>query len=1015
MELAPAPPPALTAYADGRDGRRVSVPAATIDPMSRSVGHAPFVARDEQVATLLAAVARAAAGEPGLVLLGADAGVGKTRLLTHTARLATERGATVVVSHSIDLGEIGLPYLPFAEALHQLVEDGCPGVAEVVEARPALRRLLPSTAAGPTTTDEQAERLQLFDGVAAVLAAAGRPDAPLVLVLEDLHWADASSRDLLRFLVARLRSEAVLLVASYRADDLHRRHPLRPVLAELGRHPRVERIDLPPFTADELRSFTTALAGHPLPEDALQRIATRSEGNAYFAEELLEARGAGTDLPGTLADVLRARLELLDPEVQRLARAASAAGRRVAEPLLRRVVAGADDDPGRHADFDAALRDAVAHHVLVGEDGRIAFRHALLAEAVYADLLPGEQVALHRDYLLAAGADPTLATPAERAHHALLSHDNRLALLASREAAREAGRVLAPAEELRHLETVLRLWPGVPTAAEDLGEERVDVLLAAAAAGSRAGLGDRAVAMAREAVAVVDAASTPPPGSPDAARRVAALRTSLARHLLGVERVDEALLETDRALSALADLEGTPDPARAWALATHARAALNSDLDDQAERSATAAVDEARAAGATDAEADALISLAVLVVDDRDRAAELLTVALHRARDAGDVTTELRCTYNLAANRYYAGRLDDAATTTGAGLELARRSGLTWSAYGVELRLFAEIVRYARGDLTPPAPSADPGPPRAASAVDGVQMYAAVARGDADAIERGLALLHGQHGDTMITLIAGGCTVDALTTAGRLDEAVALAHELIDEISRIWSDYFLGGIWLSALGLAALAEQAAADRRAGRDPADRLETGARLLNRAVVTADRGRPRGGQLGPEGRAWLARAYAEHARLTGVDDPAAWALAVAELDYGYRYELARARWRWAEALLGAGDRDAAREQAGAALAVAREIGAAPLATAVADLARRGRLDLPGVATSGSDVLTSREAEVLALVADGLSNRQIGERLYISGKTVSVHVSRVLDKLGAGGRAEAVAIAHRRGLIGA
>lgn len=996
----------------------MSVEAATIDLMSRSVGRAPFVARDEEVAALLAAVQRAAAGEPGLVLLGADAGVGKTRLLTHTARLATERGATVVISHCVDLGEIGLPYLPFADALHQLVDADCPGVADVVAARPALRRLLPSGVAGSadpvrTGADEQAERLQLFDGVAAALAAAGTPERPLVLVLEDLHWADSSSRDLLRFLVARLRAEPVLLVGSYRADDLHRRHPLRPVLAELGRHPRVERIELPPFTPEELRAFTTGLAGQPLPEAALRRIQRRSEGNAYFAEELTEARGAGADLPGTLADVLRARLETLDPEVQRLVRAASAAGRRVAEPLLRAVVAGTADDPGRHAEFDAALRDAVAHHVLVGEDRRIAFRHALLAEAVYADLLPGEQVALHRDYLLASAADPSLATPAERAHHALLSHDNRLALLASRDAAREAGRVLAPAEELRHLETVLRLWPGVPSAAEDLGEERVDVLLAAAAAGGRAGLGDRAVAMAREAVAAVE-----PPGGDGSdgagARRVAALRTTLARHLLGVERVDEALRETDRALEALADLDGTPDAARAWALATHARAALNNDLDDQAEVSAAAAVDEARAAGAVDAEADALISLAVLVVDDRDRAADLLTVALHRARDAGDTTTELRCTYNLAANRYYAGRLDEAAATTAAGLELAARSGLTWSAYGVELRLFAEIVRYARGDLTPPAPTADPGPPRAASAVDGVQMYAAVARGDADAAERGLSLLHGQHDDTMITLIAGGCAVDALTWAGRLDEAVALAHELIDEISRVWSDYFLGGIWLSALGIAALADQAAADRLAGRDPAPRLDLGARLLNRAVVTADRGRPRGGQLGPEGRAWLARAHAEHARLLGVADPDAWAAAVTEFDYGYRYELARTRWRHAEALLGAGDRAAASTVAAAALAESRAIGAAPLVTAVTDLARRGRLDVPGVVAGGTDVLTGREAEVLALAAEGLSNRQIGERLYISGKTVSVHMSRVLDKLGAGGRAEAVAIAHRRGLLG-
>ncbi|HEY0217264.1 MAG TPA: AAA family ATPase, partial [Cellulomonas sp.] len=532
--------------------------------MSRSVGHRPFVARGTQVDALLSAIARAGGGEPGLVLLGADAGVGKSRLLSHTAALARRDGATVVTSHCVDLGEIGLPYLPFADALHQLAEDGAAtaaAVADVVAARPALRRLLPSGTADGTGGDEQTVRLQLFDGVAAALAAAGRPGAPLVLVLEDLHWADSSSRDLLRFLVARLRTEHVLLVGSYRADDLHRRHPLRPVLAELGRHPRVERLDLPPFTADELRDFTTALTGRPLPEDALCRIAERSEGNAYFAEELLDAADGGTDLPGTLADVLRARLEQADPEVQRLARVASAAGRRVSEPLLRAVATGPGAGPEQHAAFDLALRDAVAHHVLGGEDGRIAFRHALLAEAVYADLLPGEQVGLHRGYLAAVAADPTLASQAELVHHALRSHDTRTALTSSRAAAREAGRVLAPAEELRHLETVLRLWPAVPTAAADAGERRVDVLLAAAAAAGRAGLGDRAVALAREAVStaspVDEGTGDGTAGSPEGGATLdAALRTTLARHLLAVDKVDEALRETELAL---AGLGGAPE------------------------------------------------------------------------------------------------------------------------------------------------------------------------------------------------------------------------------------------------------------------------------------------------------------------------------------------------------------------------------------------------------------------------------------------------------------------------
>jgi DNA-binding CsgD family transcriptional regulator len=843
-----------------------------------------------------------------------------------------------------------------------------------------------------------------------------------VLVLEDLHWADDSSRDLLRFLVARLRTEQVLLIGSYRADDLHRRHPLRPVLAELGRHPRVERVDLPPFTDAELREFTTALTGAPLPEDALCRIVRRSEGNAYYAEELTEAGTEGTDLPGTLADVLRARLEQLDPVAQRLTRVASAAGRRVDEPLLRAVATGSGDAPGA---FDDALREAVAHHVLVGEDGRIAFRHALLAEAVYTDLLPGEQVALHRAYLTALTVDPALASPAERVHHALRAHDTRTALTASWQAAQEAGRLLAPAEELRHLETVLRLWPAVPSAAQDVGAHPVHILLAAAATAHRSGFGDRAVALAREAVRTAAATPVDDPGQgldpQDLAELGMVARTALARHLLGVDRVAEALEQTRLALGLPDDATTTglgepfavgPTSARAWALATYARSALNSDLDDRAEQAGDAAVAEARAAGAADAEADALISLAVLVVEDEDRAAHLLATALDRARTAGDTDTELRCTYNLATNRYYAGDLAAAADITAEGVDRATREGLTWSAYGVELRLFAEIVAYARGDLTPPQPVA--APPHAEATLAGVRLYAAVARGDADVVDRGLALLTPRHPDPMIVLISGGCTVDALTWAGRGEEAVALAHEVIEDISRSWSDHFLGGIWLSALGLAALADLAADDRLAGRDPAARLSIGDALLDRAETTAERGRPRGGRLGPEGRGWLARARAEHGRLHGRSDPEAWRRAATELDYGYDYEVARSRRRWAEALLDADDRDGARTQAAAALDAARRIGAAPLATALTDLARRARLDLPGVPTGGGDVLTAREAEVLTLVAEGLSNRQIGEQLYISGKTVSVHVSNLLAKLGAGGRAEAVTIAHRRGLLG-
>ncbi|MET0788863.1 MAG: AAA family ATPase [Cellulomonas sp.] len=976
----------------------------------------PFVARALQVDQLTLALQRAGVGEPSTVLLGADAGVGKTRLLRHVAELANAAGATVVVAHCVDLGEIGLPYLPFAEALSQLHALDPEAVDAVVANRPTLARLLPGPSGSGSAPDDQANRLQLFDGLVEAFGAVGRPGHPLLLVLEDLHWADASSRDVLRFLVSRLRDQHLLVVASYRTDDLHRRHPWRPVAAELARHPRVERLDLAPFTDDELREFTTALSGSPLTESTLRRVSDRSEGNAYFAEELLEAGAEADELPWSLADVLRARLEQLDPSVQRLARIASAAGRRVSEPLLRAAVtADGDAQLAAPGAVDAALREAVAHHVLVGEDELIAFRHALLAEAVYTDLLPGEQSSLHRAYLRVLRDDPSLGPSSQLASHALRAPDLPTALLASLDAAEQAREVLAPAEELRHLEVVLRLWEAVPEVtaalgrgerpgqdpvADDAGKDHIDILVEAAAAASRAGQVDRAVQLARSAVE--ETAGDLP--------RQANLRTSLARYLLGVESIHDALEQSSRAL---ADLPDTPSPARAWALATYARSALNADLDAEAEVAATEAVELARAVDAADAESDALTTLAVLVVDDETRAAELLQTALARAREACDYVTELRTTFNLASNRYYAGDIEGATQVTADGVERARSLGMTWSVYGVELHMFTQLIRYVSGDLT----SAPIGavPDELAHTLLAVSLYSAVARGDEDAAERGHALEPSWARDGLIALVAGGCTIDAHTWRGELDDAIALSLRLLEHLWRAWSDYFLGGIWLVALALGALADAAAQERLLGKDVSERLALGDRLIERAGTTAERGRPRGGRLGPEGRAWLARARAEHSRLTGVNDVDLWRATVTEFDYGYRYEVARSRFRLAEALLERGDREAALEEAGIALSEADAMGAVPLGTAVRGLARRGRLALPGMRVGGADVLTAREAEVLALVAQGLSNRQIGEKLFISGKTVSVHISNLLAKLGVSGRAEAVSVAHQRGLIGA
>ncbi len=968
------------------------------------------MARAAEVAAFRRALDRAAHGEPGVLLVGADAGVGKTRLITHLADVAQHAGARVVVAHCVDLGAVGIPYLPFSEALAQL--SGAAAVDEVVRERPALLRLLDTSVMPTAHADDVAERLQLLDGLRSALRAAGSPGAPLVLVLEDLHWADSSTRDVLRFLVARLRDEHLLIVATFRTDDLDRRHPLRPVLAELYRQPTVERMDLDPFTTDELRQFTTALAEAPLPDAEFDQVRRRSEGNAFFAEELLGAGGLSAGLPWSLTDVLHARLQRLDPVVQELARVASVGGRLVKEGLLRAAASRTRtfEDP---AVLDAALRDVVAHQVLEVEGSKLAFRHALLAEVLYLDLLPGEQVSLHRAYLAALTDDPALGGAAIRAHHALHAHDLPTALAASHEAADRAASVLAPVEELRHREQVLSLWDAVPHAETLTGTDRAEVALAASEAASRAGEFFRAEHLARRAVEALEHDKD----------RQAVARDLLARHLLDQDLVEAALEQTELAVAQLS--ASGPSPALAWATARRARTLLNMDRDEEAAAVASQAVEVAFAAGAPGAEADALTTLAILDADDPDAAADLLATARARAGDAGDRLVELRTAQNLMTTHYYAGDLDRAGVVLSDGLARADETGLAWSAAGQQLHVLDELYRYVRGDLAArPLPPGVPAP--AVPFLTSVQLYAAVARGDADVIDRCTDLRPAWERDGQVALFAGGTLVDALTWAGRCEDAVAAALELADHLGAVWSEYFLGRIWISALAIAALADDAervpagVSARELTSARARLLDVGASLGEIAHTTAVRGRPRGGQLGPEGRAWLLRVDAELARLRAAAsgepaDPALWEATVREFGYGYRYEEARSRYRWAQALHATGDTGAAAREAAVALGEAEAMGAVPLAEAVREWARRARVPLPGGPRRHESVasLTDREEEVLALVAEGLSNRQIGERLYISTKTVSVHVSNVLAKLGVSGRAEAVDVAHRRGLL--
>jgi predicted ATPase len=454
--------------------------------MASQVTAGRFIGRTQELARLRQLLVRATTGEAPLVaLVGGEAGVGKTRLVEQLAATAGEQGVRVLGGGCVPLGEEGLPFGPVTQALRGLADQLDPAELEAV-AGPAsqeLGRLLPDLAVNgvASATAEvaagagQGRLFELLLGVVGRLAA----DAPLLWVVEDLHWADRSTRDLLAYLATYLRAGPVMLVGTFRSDELHRLHPLRRLLAELARNRRVVRLELARFSRAEVAELLAGLLGAEPPARLVEDVYARSGGNPFFAEELLLASDGGGPgaLPPSLQEVLLARVVRLGERTQQLLRVAAAAGPGVAQPLLE-VVAGMDE-----AALLAGLREAVDQQVLVPEAGGegYGFRHALLAEAVYSELLPGERVRLHTALAAALeagleGGDAPASRAARLAYHWAAAGDQPRALAASVHAASAAEQVYAFAEAQLQMERALGLWDRVPDAEQRAGSDRVALL-----------------------------------------------------------------------------------------------------------------------------------------------------------------------------------------------------------------------------------------------------------------------------------------------------------------------------------------------------------------------------------------------------------------------------------------------------------------------------------------------------------------------------------------------------------
>jgi ATP/maltotriose-dependent transcriptional regulator MalT len=989
-----------------------------------------FVGRVGELAELQLAVREASSGRPALVLLGGDSGVGKTRLVGELEqRLASEANGPVAPlilrGDTVEQADGELPYAPLLSALRPLVRARHPALASLsAGSRTQLATILPGLDEEPRPRDDRSspsDQVRLFEAALELIDRLTE-SAPLVLILEDMHWADRSTRTFAAFLARSLRQERVCLVLTYRADELHRRHPLRPLLSELERLERARRIELEPFDRNELGEALTDILGARPDAALVERLFTRSEGNPLYTEELLAAgldgRGAA---PQSLRDAFLVRIERLPADAQRLARAVAVA--RAADERTLADVSGLERDP-----LQAALREAVAEQILLADDdARFGFRHALLREALYDDLLPGERGALHialaRHLEQRCGADDDreLERVSAVAGHYAAAGDQPNALRTTIAAARAAHKVYAYGEAADLMNRALELWPRVDDAEQISGKDYVGLVTMAAEAFRVVDDRARSVVLINEALRDLDPDRDP--------ARYAGLLARQARMTWTLNRGDEAVKIAERALMMLPGTD--PGGVRPQLLAWLARTRFLRGRFREAVADGEAALRTAVGADDTVAETELLntLGMAHVALGDVDEGLGQLRRAVNLARQNEDFDSLATAYSNLADMLSVAGRTEEGLATAQEGLANTpshHPRSHDWAT------LTVSELAFESGDWELARRTMSLSPARASGTLYMFcQLRAAdfaLGVGDEEEAERRLDAV-AEHVDMSAEPqwigAFGAIRGELLARQRDLEGAQRAVQDALDRMELCTDDVMrIARVSLVGVMIEADRAQRARDLGVAAERRDALARARIHVQRLEAAAEEG-------GPVERARLAHGKGELARARDRGGQKEWARAAGAWEAITRpYPVAISRWREAEALVAADDRAAATTAATQALAVADSLGSQWLIREVRGLADRARLGLEParVARSGNGAsdgghaegeaeadpfgLTPRERQVLALLAQGATNRQIGGALYMAEKTASVHVSRILAKLGVQSRTQAAAVAHRQHL---
>jgi DNA-binding CsgD family transcriptional regulator/uncharacterized protein YceH (UPF0502 family) len=947
-----------------------------------------FVGRSAELRVFEQAIVDARNGMPSVLLVGGDAGIGKSTLVSESASRAD---VAVYLGRSTHIGGDVIPLASLADLLRR-VRRSRPDLLTDAPELVALGRWLTPRQLNAVGAD--ISHGGLFVAVLELLGYLADDDAAVV-GFEDLHWADTVSWDLFEYLARNLIDERVVLVGTFRANEVHDNPSQRGRLGELIRLPAAHRIHLEGLDRDAV----AALIGDAARNALVDQVLARGQGNPFFTQQLVAAHIAGETIPTVLSDLISAEIAGLDNGARQVLGAVAAVGREASHEALVEIVALADGD------VETALRTVIDAQLLVVDSTNdvYRFRHALLGEVVYADLLPPQRSRLHHRIAVMlqrhSGDLPSRADRAgELAFHLDRSGDREGAFVALLAAA-DAAETVAPGAAFGHLERAFELWDqvGERSAQANRGERMWQAAeLASSTVGNK-----RAAELARAAFEI----GPPPLGAPWGHER-------LGRYLWSTGQLAESRVEFERAAALLAGDEGA---SAAPVFAGLGQAALMSGDYASAQRWCAKVVDLVPTVGDNPAAwgmARRVLGIARANEGDPDGAVELCRESVAAATSA---QTRALATLYLCAALVDAGRLATAISTSLDAVADGQLTGLDRGFGGYFDALAAEaLTRLGRWSEAatvlarhPVANTLPVGLLRLARA----EAMLAARRGETDRALELLAEAESQPVDGWHQAVLDATAADVHLVVGNWGDAAHAAEDGWDSTaatSPLWAARF------AMFSVAATVERTL-DELARREPVDLAEIIARLQQR--VDAARSFAERPQL--DTAAHLAHAAASLTRLTQPDADA-WAEAAARwADLGDRWATATALLREAEAAAMDGAADRASTSLREAHAIASDLGAAPLLAEIDAVSKRTRVSVEAptrIALDDSSTtrlgLTPREAEVLTLVAAGRTNRQIGDELFVSDKTASVHVSNILRKLGVNSRVDAAAVAQRLGV---